>query len=687
MVRPTPGTTLDDILIGVDATALHPVGLSGFGLVRVNTARQAAVVTKLRADTRVDAIYPNGRTEGAANGSGRHRFLQWHLNDIGDPMHHTQDFSNITVAVLDSGANYATRIEDGQYYRRVSTLRYVSVQSPYDFINSDSWPLDDHQHGTHIATTVLGDGAVMGSAPGATLMPIKILDSANSGTEWELVEGIYWAMTHGADVANMSLSFSPDYLPSAALKVALTVASDSGVVLVGAAGNHLADEVTWPAAHPRVIAVGAHTPVSPTAQAPAWYSNLGTAVDVMAPGGDTSANLNGDQWGDGVLAHTTRQNQPQYTRYFFMAGTSQAAAIASGVVVQLLNAGVQPEDIRAHLQLGANAMPQSFTTGEGAGQLQSAGALAAQPSTAAPHSAHIGMLPYLKAAGTDVIPTVNMMALDEDGLPLVNVEILVTALGNVSDTWLSCTTDATGQCRVYSNPVSDSTDVAVMFRADAVVVDDAWTLSPMAMMHESSAFEELVAALEAHSDLAGLPLSVAWTAGNDSELGDIAGGYSVVDTGSGLASLPVGMVFNLRMLLNLPRTLHTVDLQGVSVEVESIQLGGSGLASLPLGLRYAKFGFVSGAGLASLPLGVHPHSVFVRNPTGRPVWLDRPLGAFAPTANTALSTRLSAGGWQASGYPGASFATAASGVTVASSASTGSNRTVGELYDPYEPLD
>ncbi|MGK0348129.1 MAG: hypothetical protein ACI855_004219, partial [Myxococcota bacterium] len=35
----------------------------------------------------------------------------------------------------------------------------------------------------------------------------------------------------------------------------------------------------------------------------------------------------------------------------------------------------------------------------------------------------------------------------------------------------------------------------------------------------------------------------------------------------------------------------------------------------------------------------------------------------------------------------ASFATAASGVTVASSASTGSNRTVGELYDPYEPLD
>ncbi len=503
MVRPTPGTRLDEVMVGLDSVTVHPVGLSGFGLIRVNPAQQGSIVTKLRADPRVDAIYPNGRTEGAATGSGRHRMLQWHLTFIGDPVYQTQDFSEITVAVLDSGANYTTRIEDGVYHKRVSSLTAVPVESPYDFINSDVWPLDDHQHGTHIATTLLGDGAIMGSAPGATLMPIKVLDSANSGTEWELVEGIYWAMTHGADVANMSLSFSPDYLPSGALTGALSLASDSGVVLVGAAGNHLADQVTWPAAHPSVIAVGAHAPTSPFAQGPAWYSNLGTAVDVMAPGGDTSVNLNGDYYNDGILAHTTRLNQPYCTQYFFMAGTSQAAAVASGVVVQLLQDGVQPEDVRAHLQLGADVVPQSFSMGEGAGQMQADGALAAAPSASAPQSAHIGMLPYLQADGTDVVPSVDMMALDEAGLPLANVDILVTALGSVSDTWLSCTTDATGQCSVQSNAVSDATDVAVMFRADAVVVDGEWTLPPMSMMHESTAFEELVAALEADPTLPG----------------------------------------------------------------------------------------------------------------------------------------------------------------------------------------
>jgi hypothetical protein len=45
------------------------------------------------------------------------------------------------------------------------------------------------------------------------------------------------------------------------------------------------------------------------------------------------------------------------------------------------------------------------------------------------------MLPYLRADGTDVCPTVDLMAMDEVGLPLVDVEILVTALGSVSDTW------------------------------------------------------------------------------------------------------------------------------------------------------------------------------------------------------------------------------------------------------------
>ncbi len=115
-----------------------------------------------------------------------------------------------------------------------------------------------------------------------------------------------------------------------------------------------------------------------------------------------------------------------------MAGTSQAA-VASGVAVQLLHDGVQPEDARAHLQLGAHIVPQSLAVGEGAGQMRSDGTLAAQPHAPAPQTAHIGMLRYLWADGSDVASTVDMTAMDETGLPPADVNILVTALVSVKE--------------------------------------------------------------------------------------------------------------------------------------------------------------------------------------------------------------------------------------------------------------
>lgn len=686
MVRATAGTSIDDPLSTLPVTLERRPGLSGYALISVAGSHQRAVLAKLLADPRIDSVYPNARTTGAAIGSARHRTVQWHLDAIGEPAYHTGDFSGIVVAVLDTGAATDNTFHDGLLHKEAGSLEDVPLTDGYDFINDDTRALDDHQHGTHIATTLLGDGAIMGTAPGATLMPIKVLDDQNSGTEWALVEGIYFAVLHGADVANMSLSFSPDYLPSGALVEALTVAADADMVLLGASGNHLSDQAAWPAAHPGVIAVGASTLISAGTSGPAWYGNLGTAVDVLAPGGDTSVDNDGDGYNDGILAQAIRLNNPLYTPYYFMAGTSQATAVASGLAVQLLADGVAPADIQRHLQAGAVASAGSFGRGEGAGDLSASGALSVT-TPSGPASAHVGMLPYLLTSGTDVIPMLDLAVLDEAGLPLANADVQVTALGNVSQSWLQCTTDATGHCSVASDPVDDATEVAVMFRADAVVIDDTWTVHPAPMLYESAVFDDLIAAMDADPALSALPLAVSWTAGTDPELGDIAEGYSVVDTGSGLASLPIGLVFNRTRMLTLPRTTHTVTLQSLSISVQSVEIGGSGLASLPIGLRFASFGFISGSGLASLPIGLHPKRIFVSHSTGRPVWLDRPLGSYAPTPGTALEARISAGGWTARGYPAASYATAASGVTVAASVSTGNNRAAEEMYDPLEPSE
>ena len=84
-----------------------------------------------------------------------------------------------------------------------------------------------------------------------------MLVEQNVGSELALVEGLYWAADHGADVISMSLSFGLDYVPSPALLAALQYAHDGGVVMLAAAGNDGAKAISWPAASPLVIAVAA----------------------------------------------------------------------------------------------------------------------------------------------------------------------------------------------------------------------------------------------------------------------------------------------------------------------------------------------------------------------------------------------------------------------------------------------
>ena len=150
--------------------------------------------------------------------------------------------------------------------------------------------LDDCQgHGTHVAGIVAArDGGryTVGVAPRAELYSMRLADCTwGGGTVSKMIQGLEWAMDNGIDVVNMSFGFGVEVvsLPTAgdlAADSAFDVAHAAGIVLIAASGNSSAPYVGYPAAHPKVIAVGA----TDDADMLATFSQYGTEQDVTAPG-------------------------------------------------------------------------------------------------------------------------------------------------------------------------------------------------------------------------------------------------------------------------------------------------------------------------------------------------------------------------------------------------------------------
>ncbi len=256
---------------------------------------------------------------------------------------------DVIVAVLDTGVAY----ENYDTYIVAPDLKDTDFVQGYDFINDDCHPNDDYSHGTHVAGTIAqstnnGIG-VAGVAFNCSIMPVKVLAANGSGDLQQLVDGIYFATNNSADVISMSLGYPPRYYPGPVLDEALDYAHNRGVTIVAAAGNDNTRVVSYPAAYEKCIAVGA-TRYDGTR---AYYSNYGSALDVMAPGGDTRVDQNNDGYADGVLQNTfnhTTKDQTDFA-YWFFQGTSMATPHVSGVAALLISAGANgPDEVRAAIE-------------------------------------------------------------------------------------------------------------------------------------------------------------------------------------------------------------------------------------------------------------------------------------------------------------------------------------------------
>jgi len=312
---------------------------------------------------------------------------QWNLSAIQIPAAWSVSRgAGAVVAVLDTGVAYETRGP----YRRAPDLAGTRFVAGWDFVDGDAHPNDvaprdgRRSHGTQMAaiiaqTTGNGLGGA-GVAPAATLMPIRVLRPDLSGTATAVARGLRFAADHGADVASLSIA-GPSQ--TRLVRRAVTYATAKGVTVIAATGNDGRAAVGWPAADPRVIAVGAVA--RDLTRAP--YSNFGRALDLVAAAGAGNGGDSGYGPTDGVVGQTLKGGPAEFC-FCFTASTSAAAAQVSGVAALLVGSGRAegPAAVRAALRQGARDLgPAGVDREYGSGLVQALGALrVAAGETAAP---------------------------------------------------------------------------------------------------------------------------------------------------------------------------------------------------------------------------------------------------------------------------------------------------------------
>lgn len=366
------GVTAD---FGLNPTPLKQFGSRPIYVLRIVDGEEAPnKAERMAKDNRIQYVEPNHRYS-APEGQKRSSWArvenvtdyaeQWAAAKIHLPEAHTAGSgAGVIVAVLDTGVD-ATHSALADH-----------LMSGYDFVDMDADPSEVgvpevdsvYGHGTHVA------GIVALTAPGAKIMPVRVLDQNGEGNIWVLAEALRYAVNpdgdlatdDGATVINMSLgtdqrtAFLDDIINlvtcsnngsgegghdvRAANGVTMGAngkpeecLSGKGAVIVAAAGNDGDTLKEYPAAEDSkgVLAVAATTQDDVRAS----YSNYGSWVQIGAPGDAILSTVPGNQWGA-------------------WSGTSMATPFVAGVaaLVQSGNTGLTPDEVTRHIVDSADAI-------------------------------------------------------------------------------------------------------------------------------------------------------------------------------------------------------------------------------------------------------------------------------------------------------------------------------------------
>lgn len=259
----------------------------------------------------------------------------------------------VLVAVVDSGVDYRHEDLRGRVVVARGSNFTCAAAAPRSCRND---PADDAGHGTHvagiIAATANNGKGIAGVAPQARILAVKVLDRNAEGASENVAAGVRFAADRGARVINLSLAQLP-LNGSPLVEDAIAYAWRKGAVIVAAAGNEGVPVCDAPAASARTICVGAVD----RNDTKTFYSNFGTGVGVVAPGGSDlpfaglsdgfevgigGCDSDADIWS---LYPASLDTDCAPAGYQTLAGTSMAAPFVSGVAALLAARGLSNAQI------------------------------------------------------------------------------------------------------------------------------------------------------------------------------------------------------------------------------------------------------------------------------------------------------------------------------------------------------
>lgn len=203
---------------------------------------------------------------------------QWGMNQmkVKESWTNTKGNPDVVVAVIDTGVDYTHEDLVDNMWRNPGETGldaqgrdkskngidddgngYIDDVVGWDFSSNDNKPYDltaslldmlmsggNPGHGTHCAGNVAARGdngkGIAGVAPNVRIMALRFISEKGQGTTADAVKAIKYAVDNGAKVMSNSWGSEgddPNDSGTQALKDAIQMAQDKGVLFIGAAGN------------------------------------------------------------------------------------------------------------------------------------------------------------------------------------------------------------------------------------------------------------------------------------------------------------------------------------------------------------------------------------------------------------------------------------------------------------------
>jgi subtilisin family serine protease len=368
IVRTTPTTTAATLGIGSQWQA-SSIG-EGFFSLSAPGASSADVLGWAAKTQGVAYVEPNFVLQTAAVPNDPSYSRLWGLNNIGqsgglrdadidapEAWNITTGSRDVVVAVIDTGVDYNHPDLKANMWTNPGETPgdgidndkngFVDDVYGYDFANNDANPMDDDDHGTHVAGTIGAVGnngtGVVGVSWNVSLMAVKFLGT-RGGTTANAIKAVQYVTTMrkaGVNVVASNNSWGGGAF-NQSLKDAIDEGGKAGILFVAAAGNE-ANDNDESAVYPTSYASESIISVAATDRRNrlANFSNYGeTSVDIGAPGVDIYSTLPNGGYGN-------------------LSGTSMAAPQVSGAIALLAAAkpGLTAAELKAAILSTAQPIP------------------------------------------------------------------------------------------------------------------------------------------------------------------------------------------------------------------------------------------------------------------------------------------------------------------------------------------